>query len=222
MKTVYKLTSTDLTTYGGYQWVPNEWRETSGTGGLCSQGWLHWYSDPLVGVFLDPAHAGFGSTARLWESEADGAMLDDHGLKGGSTRLRLVREIPLPVVTIEQRIRFGIFCAQENVGDRCPAWSTWAARWLSGEDRSEAAAEAARAAAGAARAAWAARAAAWAAVAVAKEAARAAWAATEVAWAVAWAAWAATEVASKAARSAARSAGTPLDLPAIARRAVEP
>lgn len=65
-----------------------------------------------------------------------------------------------------------------------PAVERWAARWLSGEDRS------ARAAA----AAWAARAAAWAPWAAwAAEAARAAWAAEAAwaAWAAAWAAWAA-------------------------------
>ena len=72
-----------------------------------------------------------------------------------------------------------------------PAVETWARRWLSGEDRTQAAADAAEWAAAwaAARAAaWAARAAAWAA-----EAARAAeWAAT----------WAAAEAAGAAARAA--------------------
>jgi len=93
----------------------------------------------------------------------------------------------------------------------------WAARWLSGEDRS---AWAARAAAAAAAAVEAARAAAWAARAAAEaaEAAEAAWAAraaaraaraaaaaVEAAWAAAWAAAAAAEAteAAWAARAAA-------------------
>ena len=206
---VYKLTSAAVTTHGGYQWAPGEWRESPGTGDLCSNGWLHWYSDPLLGVFLDPIHAAFGATARLWEAEAGGKMLDDRGLKGGSTHLRLVREIPLPVVSMEQRVRFGLYCAQARIGDRCPEWSAWADRWLSGEDRSGEAA-AAVAAVAAAAAARAARAAARAASAAARASEAAAWASEAAARAAAWTA------------EEAAAAGPPLDLPAIARRAVEP
>ena len=207
---VYKLTSATLTTHGGYRWAPGEWHESPGTGGLCSAGWLHWYHDPLLAVLMDPIHAAFGPTARLWEAEADGEVRDDHGLKGGSTRLRLVREIPLPVVTAEQRVRFAIFCAQAIIGDRCPAWSAWAERWLSGEDRTAAAAEAAEARAAAVAAAAEAAEAAEAAVAAATAAAAAVRAAEVAAEAAVGAAWAAAE------------AGAPLDLPALARKAVGP
>ena len=209
MKTVYKLTSTTLTTHGGYQWIVGEWRETPGTGDLCSAGWLHWYADPLLAVLLDPIHGNLGPTARLWEAEADGECRDDCGIKGGSIRLRLVRELPLPVVTTEQRVKFGILCAQAVVGNHCPAWSAWADRWLSGEDRS-------------AEAAWA----AWTWAAAAGDAAWAAWAwagRTVTAWAAA-AETAARVAAAWSARAAARAAraewAIPLDL--LARRAVEP
>jgi len=77
-------------------------------------------------------------------------------------------KIDLPSLTIEQRIEIAIRCAKLVCDD--PAWTTWADNWLSGKDRSEAAA--ARAAVWAARAV--AAAAAWA---EARAAAEAAWAA---------------------------------------------
>lgn len=124
---VYKLTDQAMRTHGGYQWTLGEWRETSGEGDLCGKGWLHWYHDPLLAVLLNPIHADFANP-RLFEAEADGETRDDHGLKGGSTRLRIVREIPLPAVTRTQRVALGVLCTQAVIADRCPAWSAWAAR----------------------------------------------------------------------------------------------
>jgi hypothetical protein len=140
---VYKLTDQNMQTHGGYQWVLGEWRETSGEGDLCGPGWLHWYSDPLLAGLLNPIHANF-SNPRLFLAETDGEIRDDRGLKGGSTRLRLVEEKPLSEATTEQRVRFAILCAQSVIMDGCPEWSAWAAAWLDGTDRAEAAAEAAR------------------------------------------------------------------------------
>jgi hypothetical protein len=148
---------------------------------------------------LDPIGANFGSNARLWEAEGD-VGAEDHGLKVGCTRVKTLREVPLPVVTLEQRVRFGILCARAVYQD--PAWNAWADNWLSGKDRSVAAAYRA-----AARAAAAARVVA----AAAQEAASAAWVVSRAAAYAAAAAWAAS-------RAAARLA--PLDLPALARRAM--
>ena len=199
---VYKLTKQNLQTYGSYQWEPGVARETDGEGNLCGPGWLHYYHDPLLAVLLNPIHACITNPI-LWEADADGLHKDDRGLKGGCTRLTLMRQIELPQSTTEQRIRFGILCAKAVCND--PAWNAWADRWLDGSDRSQAAARAAEAAE-------AARAAAWATEAAARAAEAAAWA-TEAAWA-AWAAEA-------AARAADAAEGTPLDLIAIAREALK-
>ena len=178
----YKLTDEKGRTRGGTQWGPGVTHEAPGTGELCSSGWIHCYDSPLVAVLMNPIHANIANP-RLWECEADGAALDDHGLKRGVQRLTTVREMPLPAVTTEHRVRFAILCASRVCDD--PAWLAWSAGWMANEDRSEAAARAAwaaaaAAAAGAAEAAWAAAAAA--------AAGAAAWAA---AWAAAAAAWAA-------------------------------
>jgi hypothetical protein len=225
MTTLYKLTDQDKRTHGGYQWALGEDRTAPGDGPLCSAAWLHAYTDPLLAVLLNPIHADILSP-RLFECDGDvGAT--DHGLKVGCTRLRLTCEIPVPEITTAQRVRFGILCAWEVCDD--PAWRRWAEAWLSGADRNQAAAEAAgwaaaQSAAGertaAERAAWA-EAAGWAAAEAAARAA-AAWVAAEAAAARAAEARAearaAAEAAAEAARAAARAA---LDLPALARRAVE-
>ncbi|MDD4352556.1 MAG: hypothetical protein PHU71_06315 [Candidatus Gracilibacteria bacterium] len=122
-----------MQTHGGCQWTLGEWKETSGNGELCSDGWLHCYSSPLLAVMLNPIHANI-SNPRLFEIETDGRMLDDNGLKQGFTRMRLVREIPLPEITTTQRIAFGILCAKRVCRDA--DWNTWADGWLSGTDRS--------------------------------------------------------------------------------------
>ena len=246
---VYKLTNQKMQTHGGYQWEPGVARETDGEGNLCCPGWLHYYHDPLLAVLLNPIHADIEGPI-LWEAEAEGLHRDDRGLKGGCTRLTLLRRIELPQITTEQRVRFGILCAKVICDN--PAWNAWADRWLDGSDRSqesawaaiEAAARAAEAAWAAETAAWAAaetaaraaetaaRAAeaAWAAAETAARAARAAWAAAETAaraaeaaWAAARAAWAARAAAEAAwvARAAEAAEGTPLDLIAIASAALK-
>ena len=191
----YKLTNELMQTYNNTQWTLRKWKETDGNGKLCSKGWLHYYSDPLLAVFLNPIHANF-IYPRLFEIEVAGDIKEDRGLKFGCTRMRLLQELDLLKVTLEQRIKFGILCALEVTAD--PAFVKWAQGWLDGTDRSSTAAYAA---------AEAAEAAAYAAADAAYAAARAARAAY-AAYAAAWAAADATEV-------------KPLDLIKIAQKAME-
>jgi hypothetical protein len=193
-----KLTDENDRTHGGCQWGADVTHEASGTGQLCARRWIHVYDDSLLAVMMNPIHGEFDlQTAHLWECYGEGATRNNRGLKRGWAKVTTLRRIDLPQVTTAQRVRFAILCAWEVCDG--PTWRTWAKRWLSGKDRS---AKAAAAAAGA----WAeAEAAGWAA-----------WAAAE--WAEsAW--WAAAVEAAYAAEAAARAA--PLDLPALARRAVQ-
>jgi len=245
----FKLTDQNMQTHNGYQWELGVWREAEGDPkqNLCSDGWLHCYDSPLLAVLHNPIHAGI-ENPRLFEVEVDGETKNDWGLKCGYRSMRLTRELNLPHVTTEQRIRYAIFCALSVCDD--PAFIQWAEDWLSGKNRSaeaaEAAAWAARAAAeaatraaaaeAAAEAGWAARAAAEAAEAARIAAEAAAWAAEAAAWAAtraavaeaaaeaAWAARAATEAA-KAARIAAEAAwaaraAASIDLQTLAEKAV--
>ena len=169
---LYKLTDSYGKTCNDTQWGPGVSHSGTGEGGLCGPGWIHAYEHPLIAVLLNPIHADF-KKPRLWEAEGE-VVLRDGQLKCGCRTLTTVREIPLPEITTEMRVRFAILCAKE-VCASYRAWNAWADKWLSGEDRTQAAAKAAKAAA-----------AVWAAVEARAEA--------EAAWAAGWAAEAGTDI----------------------------
>jgi hypothetical protein len=209
MTKAYKLTNELTQTHNNTQWVLQEFKETSGKGNLCGPGWLHYYSDATLAAFLNPMHANFAAP-RLFEIEVQGLIKEDHGLKYGCTKMRLVQELQFIKPTVEQCIKFGILCALEVYKDA--AFIKWANSWLDGTDRSIESARAAAADARAARAAYAADA-AGAAARAAADAYADADAARAAARAAAWA-------ARSAADAAADAAGT-LDLVAIAHKAME-
>ena len=201
----------------------------TGEGGLCGPGWIHAYEHPLIAVLMNPIHGNF-KNPRLWEAEGEIGLRDGQ-LKCGCATLTTIREIPLPEITMEMQVRFAIMCAKEaspaDAAEAWKAWNAWADRWLSGEDRTQAAADAAWAVAWATDVAEAGEWVAGAWAAAARAATDAAWAAavrgaTDAAWAAARAAAAAREAARAAAQAAARVAretGEGADIFAIAEKA---
>jgi len=153
----FKLVSQNYKTWNDTDWRTTKWKETSGEGGrLCTKGWLHCYTSPELAVIMNPIHADIDNP-RMLIVKVEGKTLDDYGLKEGWTRMRRIKEIAVPEITLVQKVAFGVYCALEGSADR--KFIKWANDWLSGKDRS-------------AEAAWArARATAWA---WAEEAARAA------------------------------------------------
>jgi len=134
MKIAYKLTDSGMRTYYEFQWELGKWYETTGEGDLCFSGWFHFYSDPLVGLFLNPVHAGI-ENPRLFRAEVEGNFIDDHGAKCGYSRARLIEELLVPQISSVQRVRFAILCAKEVYKEK--EWNKWADNWLSGKDRTE-------------------------------------------------------------------------------------
>ena len=132
MKIAYKLTDSKMRTCNGFQWEIGKWYETTGEGELCSPSWLHFYSDSLVGLFLNPVHAGI-ENPRLFCAEVEGKFLDDNELKCGYSRARLIEELPVPQISPVQRVRFAIFCAKKVYKEK--EWNKWANNWLSGKGR---------------------------------------------------------------------------------------
>ena len=144
---VYKLTTHDGKTRTGRpnetQWGEGVTHETSGSGKLCGEGWLHFYYHPILAVILNPNHANFNlSTAKLWEAEAEGEFADDQGRKGGCTRLTTIRQIDMPVLTTADKTAFAILCAKTVYHDA--SWLAWADNWLLGVDRTRQSAKTAR------------------------------------------------------------------------------
>jgi hypothetical protein len=167
--TRYKLTDQQLQTHNWYQWKVGEWVKTDGSGELCGPGWLHCYEHPLLAVLHNPIHANIHNPI-LWAAEVRGLEKRDGEMKAGWTEMRLIRRVKIPVLTIDQHIKYGIRCAMAVYQDS--TFLVWAKNWLSGKDRStKSAAEASSEFDVAARgradtaAGWAAAAAGWAAAA---------------------------------------------------------
>ena len=189
---LYKLTDaagwTRRGMCNGLLWAEGVTHTVSVTGTtLCSDQVIHAYEHPLVAIFMNPIHADFTTDMRLGECEGE-VVVREGQLKCGVKSLTVLRELTAPAMTIDQRVEVAVRITKQVCNDA--DWNAWADKWLSGEDRSEAAAMAAardaaavgglrrwRAAAVAAAVA-AARAAAarqrWVSMAMAAEAARAA------------------------------------------------
>lgn len=217
MTTIYKLLTNSMTshreTFGsrsGTFWVLGEPRSVGGTGDFGSDGWLYACTHPLLAVLLNPIHADT-KNPRLFRGEGSGAFHDDRGLNVAYATMVLLEEISLPVVTMTQRVAFGILCAKQVcTGPAWNAWNAWADAWLSGADRSERSTWAAKGAVETARNAP--PGAAWRAMNAVANAA-------EEATAAAAAAARAMDVAAEAAFRA--SDGAPLDLIGLAELAME-
>ena len=192
MTKLYKLTDEQGRTRAGEDneltWAVGVAHKTAGTGTrLCTADVIHAYEHPLIAVLMNTVHADFDpATMRLFVAEGE-IVAREGQLKCGVHALKIVEEIPVPVLTTEQRVKFAILCAKCVCTD--VAWNAWADKWLSSEDRSAAAAWATAAAACAtawaakeAAAKAAAKGAAKAAIATKKTAAKAAAKAAMAAW----------------------------------------
>lgn len=94
---------------------------------------MHYYHHPILAVLLNSIHADIPNPI-LWEAEAEGEQLDDHGLKGGCSKLTTIKRLPLPKITLEQRVEFAIRCAMKC--EHNTHWKKWADNWLSGKGSS--------------------------------------------------------------------------------------
>jgi hypothetical protein len=148
----YKLTDRKLRTHKKFQWEVGKWVLAEGNSKqkLCTNGWLHCYDSPLLAILHNPIHTSI-KNPRLWKVEVGGECKNDRGLKCGYQKMRLVKEIPVPEISLTQKIAYGILCAKRVYNDS--KFLVWADNWLSGKDRSSHAADASCAAAEAAIAA---------------------------------------------------------------------
>ena len=135
MTTCYKLTYDDYTTRNNTSWgenvthkLPEKKKYT-----LCSGDVIHAYPSPELAALMDVIHGGYLPYGILWECIGEEVVAD--GTKIGCRVLTTLAQIPIPSYTPNQRIAFGILCAQYVYKD--PDWNAWANEWLSGADRSE-------------------------------------------------------------------------------------
>ena len=106
---------------------------------LCASPLFHAHEHPLIAVLMNPIQAHFDPvTMRLFVAEGEIVACEGQ-LKCGVFSLEIIEEIPVPVLTNEQRIRLAILSVKEVSAS--PVWRDWADEWLKGEDRSPEAAE---------------------------------------------------------------------------------
>jgi hypothetical protein len=136
---IYKLTDNGGYTRRGQigetKWEIGKTITATGAGhALCTDGVIHGYISPEIAVFMNPVHANLDcATMRLFEGDADAIVTDD-GTKVGVKSLTLTREIPVIVISTEERVEIAIRIALEFYKDT--NFHAWADAWLSGIDRS--------------------------------------------------------------------------------------
>ena len=108
----YKLTDSNGCTKNKTKWGPGVTHMATGNGtALCSDGFIHFYDDLLVGVFMNPIQGKFVNL-RAFEGESIGEVVTE-GTKLGAKGFTTLREVNVPQVSTTQRVAFGILCALE-------------------------------------------------------------------------------------------------------------
>lgn len=131
--TAYKLLTQDMQSHGGLQWTIGCTHTAQEHGNkMCSPQVLHCYSHPLMAAMFNPIHANIDNP-RLFEIEASEIINQDFAKLACKSQM-LVKEIPLPTLSDEQRQEVAIRCAMLIPGAPL-LWTNWAKDWLSGKDR---------------------------------------------------------------------------------------
>ena len=134
--TAYKLTDQDCYTRRGMSgetfWKLGVRHEITDTGTrLCTNQVFHFYPSAAMAAFANPIGAQIVNP-RCFEVEVEDVVNRD-SIKGGCKAITRGQEVPVPVLTLEQRIEIGIRCALTVYKD--PGFQSWANAWLCGEDR---------------------------------------------------------------------------------------
>lgn len=132
----YKLTRQDCRSANNTLWgenITHEIAETKKDANLCTDSWLHFYVDPLLAMLFNPIHANIEEPF-LWEAKAEGKILHEP-LKSGCKKLTTIKQIPIPEISITQRVAFAILCAKKVYGN--PDFVAWADNWLNGKNRTK-------------------------------------------------------------------------------------
>lgn len=136
-----KLTDKDGRTYGGMLWGEGVHHAATGTpNAIGTDGYIHYYDNPLIAVFINPIHGDFDpATMLLWEFVPDEGTAEKRGECGSQRGVRAgttTHLMPVPQITIAQRVRATILIARKVFGGKSLAWDNWAEGWLARRDRS--------------------------------------------------------------------------------------
>ena len=131
----YKLLDQELKSNDGqFQWEIGKTYTIDKPGNrMCSPEVFHCYNHPVLAVLFNRIHADI-QNPRLFEIEVPEFVNDDK-MKFASKSQKLIKELDLPVISVEQRAEFAIRIVK--LVHKNKEWNAWADKWLSGEDRTE-------------------------------------------------------------------------------------
>jgi hypothetical protein len=138
--TMFKLVTQENTTKNNTLWeigVTNKAKQ-EGTK-MCSGQVLHCYSDPRLAILFNPIHANIREP-KLMEISCS-PIVNTDGLKHACKEQTPVKFLELPTISLNQKVAFAIKCSM--LVYKAAGFIAWAEKWLSGEDRTCAAARAA-------------------------------------------------------------------------------
>jgi len=119
-----------------FDWKLKKWKEVEGDKeffGVFSEGWLHCYSDPLIAILLNPINENI-QNPRIFEVEVDGKEAYNN-MKYAYKKMRLIKEVNVPKITLEQKVKFAVLCALEVCTDN--KFTSWAKDWYGGKKRKD-------------------------------------------------------------------------------------
>ena len=130
---LYKLTDANGQTRNGTQWGENVTHTAKGNPSkpLCSDAWIHAYTDPILAVFMAPIHVDFVNP-QMWEAVGSGQNKSD-STKVGYQTITTIKQRPIPTITTTQRVAFGILAAKQVF--KGAYWNKWADNWLANINR---------------------------------------------------------------------------------------
>ena len=139
---LYKLTDADGYTYNRQHWeigqtVSVDAKISRDPPKLCTSRVLHAYTSPLLAALMNPAHGDY-KNPRAYTVSGDVVVSD--GTKVGCLTLTVTGTFELPTLTASQRVAFGVLTALAVYSEE--SFHVWGKNWLSGADRSAAAANA--------------------------------------------------------------------------------
>lgn len=122
---LYKITDGADYSHGNTRWGEGVEYTAPGLGNLCTDAYLHAYTDQYLAVLMTPVHLSY-CRLHLWDADGDAEKCD--GIVIGCTRLKTIQRMDIPEVTMEHRIIFAISCVKQVYTDR--DWNMWADGWL--------------------------------------------------------------------------------------------
>ena len=126
MTRLYLITDEHDRTNDGRYWLPGATHHVSGKGGLFGSGWFQCYMNPLFAAFLSPI-SDCPENPHLWLVQGK-VEITQKGLIVGCRKLTAMRQVPLPILSNDQRIELAIAASKNAYPEEF--FVSWADRQL--------------------------------------------------------------------------------------------